>query len=240
MTKAPEKAFILAAGKGSRLRPYTDTMPKPMVSVGGTSIVRRTLEKLDEAGVKDVVINSYHLAEVLEEHLKDWTVPRIIWSRETDLLETGGGAKLAMHHFDGQAFYLINGDALWSEGPQGPALSRLAREWDDSKMDLLLLLQPVNGMTLTNGVGDYQLNAGGTAIRSSNKDGTHMFAGIRIVHPRLFDGSPDGAFSFLQLMDKAEKSGRLYAIEHDGAWHHISTPEELHRVDESLHNGEAG
>lgn len=238
MTDAPQKAFILAAGKGTRLRPYTDTMPKPMVCVGGKSIIKRTLEKLYDAGVKDTVVNSCHLADVLEDHLKDWTSPRIIWSRETELLETGGGVKLALHHFGQDAFYLINGDALWTEGNKGPALSRLAQAWDDSTMDLLLLLQPVNGMTLTNGVGDYQLNADGTAQRTPNKDGTHMFAGIRIVHPRLFQGTSDGAFSFLQLMDKAEKSGRLYALEHDGAWHHISTPEELKRVDSAMRNGE--
>lgn len=240
MSNAPMKAFILAAGKGTRLRPYTDTMPKPMVDVAGTSIIRRTLQKLEQVGVTETVINSHHLAEVLHDHLKDWDAPKIIWSKEEDLLETGGGVKLALHHFQDEPFFLINGDALWSDGNSDPALKRLHEAWDDAKMDLLLLLQPVTGMTLTNGVGDYQLHEDGKAARAPNKDGTHMFAGIRIVHPRLFEGSPNGAFSFLELMDKAEKAGRLYALEHDGAWHHISTPEELHRVDQAFREGNAG
>lgn len=239
MTNMPDKAFLLAAGKGTRLRPYTDTMPKPMVPVGGISIIKRTLQKLALANVQNVVINSHHLAEILEEHLKDYTAPNIIWSREDELLETGGGAKKALPHFGGKPFYMINGDALWTEGADAPALTKLGKAWNDDTMDLLLLLQPVNGMTLTNGIGDYQLNKDGTAKRSIEKKGTHMFAGIRIVHPRLFEGSPDGAFSFLQLMDKAERTGRLYAVEHSGQWHHISTPEELARVDEAYRNGEA-
>lgn len=229
----PDKAFILAAGKGTRLRPYTDSVPKPMVKVGGKPIIDRALDKLEAEGVKDVVVNLYHLGEVLEDHLENRKKPHIILSKETDLLETGGGTKKALHHFNNEPFYLLNGDALWSDGSDGSALDRLARAWDADKMDMLLLLQPVSGMTLTNGLGDYTLETSGKAIRSPDKIGTHMFAGIRILHPRLFEGSPDGAFSFLMQMDKAQQDDRLYGISHTGEWHHISTPEELERVDKA-------
>ena len=99
-------------------------------------------------------------------------------------------------------------------------------------MDMLLLLQHKNLMNLTIGVGDYHLDADGKAKRAKEKDGEYMFAGIRIIHPRVFDNTPQGAFSFLTLMDKAQQNGRLYGLVHDGEWHHISTPEELERVDE--------
>ena len=226
MRYKPRKAFILAAGKGTRLRPYTDTIPKPMVEVGGKSIIRRTIEKLAKTGVTHIIVNLHHLAEVLEGHLKEISNPAIALSPESDLLETGGGIKQALHHFGDAPFYIINGDALWDEG-EIPALDKLARVWDDEAMDILLLLQPTHRMELTGAVGDYHLAEDGKATRAKDKNGSHMFAGIRIAHPRIFDGAPDGAFSFLSLMDKAEREGRLYGVEHSGHWYHISTPEDL-------------
>lgn len=230
--KAPLNAFILAAGKGTRLRPYTDIMPKPMVPIAGRSIIKRTLQKLSDSGVQNVVVNLHHLAAVLEEHLKGVVQPNVILSHEEDLLETGGGVKKALHHFGDDPFYLINGDALWTDNGHEPALSRLAQLWDAKKMDMLLLLQPIDTMTLTEGVGDYNLSDDGKAVRKADKSGNMMFAGVRIVKPALFDGSPDGAFSFLTLMDKAEANGRLFGVAHKGDWHHISTPGDLERVDE--------
>lgn len=227
---SPDKAFILAAGKGTRLRPHTDTMPKPMVPVGGRSIIGRTIEKLGAEGVADIVVNLHHLPGVLEDHLKEITRPRIIFSREDALLDTGGGLKHALHQFGEAPFYIINGDALWDEGAR-PALSRLSSAWNEDAMDILLLLAPRGTMTLTEFVGDYHLLPDGRVTRAQDKGGDHMFAGVRIAHPRIFQGAPDGAFSFLQLMDEAEARGRLYGIAHDAEWYHISTPKDLDAVD---------
>ncbi len=202
MSSSSLACIILAAGKGTRLRPYTDTMPKPMVSVAGKSIIHRTLEKLAAQGVSDVVVNLHHLAPVLEEHLAGISAPRIILSQEDDLLDTGGGLKRALHHFAGDPFFIINGDALWDEG-EAPALQALAERWHPDKMDILMLLEPKELMTLTEAVGDYHLAGDGRAMRAKDKSGDYMFTGIRIAHPRIFDGAPDGAFSFLTLMDKA-------------------------------------
>jgi MurNAc alpha-1-phosphate uridylyltransferase len=234
----PNKAFILAAGKGTRLRPYTDKMPKPMVPIAGRSIIKRSLDKLSQAGVNEAVINLHHLGNVLEDHLKDIQHPKIILSHENDLLETGGGVKKALHNFGDEPFFLINGDALWTDYEHEPALSRLAGFWDAEKMDMLLLLQPARNMILTEGVGDYTLFEDGRAQRNSDKSGEMMFAGVRIVQPSLFENTPDGAFSFLTLMDKAESKGRLFGIAHLGDWHHISTPGDLERVDELFRHGE--
>lgn len=229
--KAPRRAFILAAGKGTRLRPYTDTMPKPMVPVADKSIIKRTLEKLAAVGVEEVVINLHHLAPVLEEHLCDVAHPKIIFSREKELLETGGGLKKALHYFDAP-YYIINGDALWDEGPDRTILERLAKTWDDEKMDILQMVQPKDRMSLTGFVGDYDMDGDGRLTRSKEKSGAYMFGGIRIAHPRIFKNSPDGAFSFLQLMDRAQDQGRLYGVAHDAEWYHISTPADLAAVDD--------
>jgi N-acetyl-alpha-D-muramate 1-phosphate uridylyltransferase len=227
----PKKAFILAAGKGTRLRPHTDSMPKPMVPIAGRSIIKRTIEKLAAEGVEKIVINLHHLGDVLEDHLKDITTPKIIFSQEDELLETGGGLKKAIHYFGNEPYYIINGDALWDEGADASALSKMAALWDAEKMDILLFLEPKDKMILTEFVGDYHATADGKLTRAKDKNGAYMFAGLRIAHPRIFDQSPDGAFSFLQLMDKAEARGRLYGHVHDAEWYHISTPEDLAAVD---------
>lgn len=230
----PENAFILAAGQGKRLRPYTDTMPKPMVPVNGRPILDYTLEKLSNEGVKNVTVNLFYLGDRIKNYLSERQNPTINFSQETELLDTGGGVKNAIDTINGNAFYLINGDAFWTDSNDESALSSLASKWDPEKMDILLLLQPIERMTLTKGVGDYDLNEDGCAIRCHNKNGTYMFAGIRITKPEIFEDAPDGAFSFLELMDKAEQAGRLYGLVHKGNWHHISTPEDLDRVNAAL------
>lgn len=230
MTK-PKRAFILAAGKGTRLRPHTDTMPKPMVPVAGRSIIKRTIEKLSKEGIEEIVVNLHHLGDILKDHLKDIEAPKIIFSVEDELLETGGGLKKALHHFGDEPFYIINGDALWDEGTGQSALANLAEMWDKEKMDIVLLLEPRDKMILTEFVGDYHVLPDGRLHRAKNKDGNYMFAGVRIAHPRIFDGAPDGPFSFLHLMDKAEREGRLYGVVHDAEWYHISTPDDLAAVD---------
>jgi len=227
-------AFVLAAGLGTRLKPYTDTMPKPMVPVAGTPLIGHIFERLKETGVSSVVVNTHHKFDILRDYLMSRDDIAIMESYEPTLLDTGGGAKQALKMMKNSPFYMINGDAFWTDGPTGKALAVLAENFDEDKMDILLLLQPVTNMVLTKGVGDYDISDDNRPVRNRDKNGAYMFAGIRICHPRIFELSPEGAFPFLSLMDKAEKDGRLFARIHDGDWHHISTPEDLSRVNEAL------
>lgn len=232
-TYKPDHAFILAAGKGTRLKPYTDDRPKPMVPVNGYPIIDYTLDKLAADGVTNATINLHYLGDSIQNHLQARTEPKIMFSPENNLLDTGGGVKEGLDTMQGEAFYLINGDALWTD-VEKTALSRLADMWDPDKMDILLLLQPLETMRLTEGVGDYDLNKDGKAVRSMDKSGTYMFGGIRITKKDIFENTPEGAFSFLELMDKAQEQGRLYGLIHEGEWHHISTPEDLERVNAAM------
>jgi len=222
-------AFILSAGMGSRLRPYTDTMPKPMVLVHGKPIIDHILDKLVSAGVTNVTINLYYLGDIIKNHVSQRTDIEITFSEETELLETGGGLKKALHTMPSdKPFFIINGDAFWTESNTS-IFKKLSESWNPNDMDILLALQPVEKMVITKGIGDYKLN-NDQGTRSHTQDGDLMFAGICLCHPRVFDNAPEGAFSFLQLMDKAEQENRLYGTLFDGDWHHISTPEELDRV----------
>lgn len=230
----PDTAFILAAGKGTRLRPYTDHVPKPMVEVGGQSLIDRTLDRLEEAGIRHVFVNLHYMADILEAHLRRRSSPQITLSHEPALLDTGGAIKKVLPLLGDKPFYVIAGDALWTDGPSGNALKRLAARWSDEQMDILTLMQPLETMILTQGLGDYDLDEDGRAIRAPAKTGAYMWTNIRINHPRLFENAPDGAFSFLDLMDQSEHAGRFYALPHDGEWHHISTAADLERVNEAF------
>lgn len=230
-----DKAFILAAGIGTRLRPYTDHCPKPLVKVGSKPIIDHIIDRMVEAGVKTIGINLHYKAEMLRAHLSARTDVQIIFFEETELLDTGGGILNALPLFKNMPFYVSSGDSLWIDRPsETKALERLAKTWNESQTDLSLLLQPIENMHLTQGVGDYKYDRSGMPVRALNKDGDYMFTSVRVCHPRLFDDCKIPVFSFLELMDKAQKEGRLSACIHSGDWHHISTPHELETVDAAL------
>ncbi len=236
MAQPPKKAFVLAAGKGERMRPLTDNCPKPLIEVGGMTMLDRALDALADVGVEEVVVNTFYLGHMIEEHLKDRKKPKITISREDGLLDTGGGVKKALEFFGDEPFYVLNADVLWVDGRE-KTLKALADKWDPSQMDLLLLLHPTENLPAYAGRGDYYLAEGSDRpvfAKGNDLPANYIFAGPRIVKPELFEGSPDGAFSFLELFHKAEKAGKLFGLRHDGEWHHVGTPEALEKTNQHL------
>lgn len=226
-----ERAFIFAAGIGSRLRPYTDNIPKPMVQVWDKPLIDHILEKLVKVGVQEIVVNVHYKANILTEHLTKFKGAKVIISNEEDqLLDTGGGLKKAIEHFKNEPFYAINGDAFWIDATDQNTLGGLAEHWDDKTSDILLLLQPIETMLLTTASGDYDFISNYKIIRNKDKKGAYAFTGIRVLHPRIYDSVDNGTFSFLEQMDKAEQKNRLKGHIHKGIWHHISTPVDLVNV----------
>ncbi len=233
----PKKAFVLAAGKGERMRPLTDNCPKPLIEVGGVTMLDRALDALAAAGVEEVVVNLWYLGEKIEDHLKSRTSPKIVFSHEKELLDTGGGVKQALSFFGDEPFYVLNADVIWTDGPQESTLKRLADAWDSNKMDLLLLLYPSANIPAYEGKGDYYLADGSNQPvfgKKTDQQANYIFAGPRIVHPRLFANTPDGNFGFIELFHKAEANNRLYALRHDGGWHHVGTPEAVEKTNQIL------
>lgn len=234
MKNYPDKAFILAAGRGNRLRPYTDTLPKPLVPVAGKAIIDYVIEGAVKAGVREITVNLHYMADKLAAHLGARTDARFTLSHEEELLDTGGGLKYGLRGMGDGPFYILSGDSFWDNGPSGDALQRMAAAWDPEKMDLLLLLQPLERMHTEHRVGDYNIGIGGKAVRARDRTGTHMWTSMRICDARLFEDTPEGPFSFLTLMDRAEARGRLYALVHDGEWYHITTPDDLAAITDAL------
>ena len=229
----PRRAMVLAAGRGERMRPITATTPKPLVVVCGRTLLDRVLDHLGAAGIAGVVVNTHYLADQVARHVAAREAPPIDVSHEEVLLDTGGGVANALSRLGTTPFFVVNSDALWIDGAT-PALERLAEAWRDGDMDALLLLVPTAAATGYDGIGDYNRDESG-ALRSRQGDtAPYVFGGVQILHPRLFDGAAVEPFSLKRLYDRAEASGRLFGLVHDGAWYHVGTPGALAEVEGKL------
>lgn len=232
MSRAPSHAIALAAGLGTRMRPITLTIPKPLVSVAGRTMLDRALDHLRTQGVRQIVVNTHWLPQCIQDHLAPAT--DIAISHERDILETGGGVAHALPLLGTDPFYVVNCDIIWTDGATS-ALSRLADAWDDASMDALLLLHPTGTAVGYEGKGDFHAEPGQPPRRrTADETAPFLFTGVQILHPRLFKDAPAGKFSLNVLYDKALNLGRLAAIIHDGNWYHVGTPEALPEVEALL------
>lgn len=225
--------MVLAAGLGTRLRPVTDAIPKPLVEVNGRPLIDHALDRLTLAGVERVVVNVHYKAGMMAAHLAHRDHPRIELSEEAELLDTGGGVAEALGLL-GEAFFVVNGDVFWLDSKDS-ALLRLAAAFDLADMDGVLLLQRTATAIGYDGSGDYFLDPLGRPRRRREREvAPYLFAGIQLLHRRLFDAAPGRVFSLVRLFDRAEAAGRLHAIVHDGEWYHVGTPEGLAMTRERL------
>jgi N-acetyl-alpha-D-muramate 1-phosphate uridylyltransferase len=233
MIPPPRSGMVLAAGLGTRLRPVTEIIPKPLIEINGRTLLDHAIDRLTLAGVERVVVNVHYKAEMVAAHLARRSYPRIQLSEETELLDTGGGIARALPWLD-DVFFVVNGDVFWFNG-KGCALQRLTLAFDLDYTDAVLLLQPTVTAVGYEGSGDYFLDSAGRPHRRGEREiAPYLFAGIHLLHRRLFDGACDRVYSVVRLFDRAEQAGRLRAIVHDGEWYHIGTPEGLAATRESL------
>lgn len=223
-------AMVLAAGLGLRLRPITANLPKPLVKVAGRAMLDHALDHLEFHGVETAVVNCHYLPDMIERHMAERSSPTITVFREDGLLDTGGGVANALPALGADPFFVANADIIWTDGDR-PALARLAEFWRDEDMDALLLMHPVARATGYQGDGDFHRDETGRLHRrTADETSPLVFAGVQILHPRLFDGAPEGPFSLNLLYDIAEKNQRLYGLVHDGGWYHIGTPDALREI----------
>jgi len=229
------RAMVLAAGLGQRMRPITDTLPKPLVAIGGKPMLDHALDRLAEAGVADAVVNVHHLASQIETHLATRELPRITISDERgELLETGGGVKKALPLLGSEPFFHVNSDSLWSETERSN-MSAMAQSWDASRMDMLLLLARREGSVGFDGRGDFFRGEDGLLTRrGSAASAPYVYAGVAIMKPELFADTPEGPFSLNLLFDRAIAAGRLHGLVLEGQWLHVGTPEAIAPAEAAL------
>lgn len=221
-------SMILAAGLGQRMRPLTQHCPKPLIKVGGRRLIDYAFDTLRESGVCRTVVNTHYLAEQMDDYLDDVSGLKIQRSAEPELLETGGGIAAALPLLGDAAFFALNSDTICIAAPKSPpVLVLLAEQWDDASMDALLLLVPRHRAHGYLGHGDFVCDETKRRYRRrvENEQGDFVFTGVQLLHPRLFDGCPPGAFSMNVLYDRHQFDNgwfdRVGFAVHQGDWLHV-------------------
>jgi N-acetyl-alpha-D-muramate 1-phosphate uridylyltransferase len=227
-------AMILAAGLGTRMRPLTDTRPKPLIEIKGKALVDYILGYCRDAGVTDAVVNVHYLADMMEAHLAGVASPRIAISDErAKLLDSGGGVLKALPKLGDGSFFVLNADAIWVDGPE-PSLKRLADRFDPESMDVLLLLAHSASATGWGNKGDFAMDQDGRLRRPEPGEVTpFVYAGAGIWRPELFADRPE-IFSLNRIFDEAIAKGRLRGLLLDGIWMHVGTPDAVPEAEAAM------
>lgn len=233
----PQRAIVLSAGLGTRMRHLSQDRPKPLTPLAGRTMLDRALDRLGDAGVDTAVVNVHYMADKIEAALADRTQPRVLISDERDArLETGGGVVRALPLLGTAPFFVHNADCCWRDGV-GDNLRTMAAAWDSDRMDVLLLLAPIADSLGYEGRGDFHLDPHGCLRRRGEReDAPFVFTGVSIAHPRLFHGAPEGAFSLNVVWDRAIAANRAYGVRMSGLWMHIGTPEALEEAEALMRN----
>lgn len=228
-------AFVLAAGLGTRMRPLTDRVPKPLVPLAGRALIDHVLDRLAAAGITRAVVNVHFMADAIERHLAGRRAPQIVISDERDaLLDTGGGLVKALATLGAGPFLVHNSDSVWIER-RASNLARLMDAFDQERMDSLLLLAERKASLGYDGRGDFSLDHEHRLARRPKDAETELvFTGVSILHPRLLSDAPAGAFSLNMVWDRAIAERRLYGVVLDGEWMHVGAPEAVAAAERRL------
>lgn len=218
------KAMLLAAGRGERMRPLTDQLPKPLLQVAGKPLILWHIERLAQAGIRELVINHAHLGEQIEDYLGDGEHlgVKIQYSAEGDgqALETGGGIYRALPLLGDSAFLVVNAD-IWIDMD----FSRLEIQ-DDALAHLVLVNNPAQNAT-----GDFHLSDGRV---DADGEPRLTFSGVGLYRPALFDGCSAGVFPLAPILIQAMQSGLVTGEQYSGDWVDVGTPERLARLDRDI------
>ena len=233
--QTPRCAMVLSAGLGTRMRPLTEKMPKPLVEVGSKALIDHVLDRLAESGVERAVVNVHHFAEQIERHLAARIKPKIVISDERGLLlGTGGAVVKALPELGNAPFFHVNSDSIWIDSVK-PNLARLAETFDAVAMDALLLLAPTTGSIGYAGRGDFGMAPDGRLHRRTESEvAPFVFAGAAILSPALFADAPQREFPLTLLFDRAAEQGRLFGLRLEGLWMHVGTPDAIALAEKAI------
>ncbi len=231
----PKKAMVFAAGLGTRMRPITDSMPKPLVKVGGKALIDHMLDRFAQAGLETAIVNVHHFADQIETHLSTRNAPHIVFSDErAKLLDQGGGIKKALPLLGSEPFFLCNTDAFWVAGARDN-LAALAERWAPDKMDILLLVAASASSIGVDWTGDFTMDPDAKLERRKEREvAPFVYTGVGIIKPELFGEQADDVFRLSPFFFEAAAKGRLYGQRLDGLWLHVGTPEAITEAERCL------
>jgi len=233
-----KQAMVLAAGLGTRMRPITDRIPKPLVKISGKPLLDYALDLLAAAGVEKTAINVHHHADQMLAHLKSYERLEIVVSDETQgLMNSGGGLAKGLKLLDRDPIFVMNADLFWiGETAGAPTnLERLADFFDPETMDMALLCVEIDRTTGHNGKKDFSMASDGRLTRYDGQlPNPVVYAGAIVLKPSLFDDAPNEAFNLNIYFDRAITSGRLYGLVLDGHWLTVGTPDAIGAAEETI------
>lgn len=230
----PRHAIVLAAGYGKRMRPITETIPKPLVPVGGKPLIDWSLGLLTDTNVERAIVNVHWLGDKLIDYLADRDQPAIMISDERErILDSGGGVVKALAHLGSEPFYILNADTFWIDR-EASSLAIMADAWDDDVMDMLMLLVRPEDATGHSGSTDFLMSSDGTLARSNGAANGLIYAGALIANPDIFSGAKAEPHSLNEYFDRAIERKRLRGIVLDGEWITVGTPEAIAPAEEAI------
>jgi MurNAc alpha-1-phosphate uridylyltransferase len=225
--------MVFAAGLGTRMRPLTETTPKPLVAVAGRTLIDRALDEFETAGVETAIVNVHHLADQIETHLASRVRPRVVISDERGLLlDQGGGIKKALPLIGDDPFFVCNTDAFWVGAARSNILA-LAEAFDADRMDAALLLAPTVGSVGVDWDGDFDLDAEQRIVRRDGRK-PYVYAGVGLMKPQLFAGVADDVFKLAPFFFEAASKGRLYGVVSSGLWLHVGTVAAIDEAEQAI------
>jgi N-acetyl-alpha-D-muramate 1-phosphate uridylyltransferase len=216
------------------MRPLTNTQPKPLIRVNGTSLLDYNLDRLQEAGVRDAIINVHYLPDQIIAHVKTRQLPRITISDEREqILDSGGGIAKVIDAFGDRPFFSLNADTIWLDGPVSN-LTRMANAFDPDTMDALLMLAPCTSTIGWGNRGDFFLDQAGRLSRpEKTRIAPFAYTGVAILKTEAFKNRPE-TFSLNRIFDDAIARERLYGLRLDGLFMHVGDPEALREAEQAL------
>ncbi|MGR3637432.1 MAG: nucleotidyltransferase family protein [Shimia sp.] len=218
MRDTPNAVMLFAAGFGTRMGELTRDIPKPLLQVGGKSLLDRTLELTTSIAAEHTIVNAHYHHQKVAKHLKGTGVQVSI--ELSDVLETGGGLRNALPLLGNGPVFTSNTDAVWQG--QNP-FEMLLDAWQPDHMDALLLCLPKESAIGHKGTGDFILNEAGQIKRGPGM----VYSGVQILKTDGLADIAETSFSLNVLWDKMLASGRLYGLPYPGKWCDVGSPEGL-------------
>ena len=217
--------MVFAAGLGTRMRPITNRIPKPLVEIGGKAMLDHMLDRLADGGVARAIVNVHHLPDQIEAHLRGRTRPQIIISDErSKLLDQGGGIRKVLPLIGDADFFICNTDAVWIEGPQS-AIAAMRQAWRPEEMDVLLLVAATSGSVGVDWPGDFHMAPDGRLTKRAEREvSAFVYAGVGIIKASLFEEAQEDVFRLAPYFFRAAQAGRLFGVRLNGQWLHVGSP----------------
>lgn len=234
----PQTAMVLAAGLGTRMRPITDRVPKPLVEVDGRTLLDRALDALVAAGIGRAVVNVHHLADQIEDHLASRTdIETVVSDERAELMDSGGGVARALPHL-GDTFFILNSDTFWVEEGGTANLARMVEGFGAKDLgaggEMRLLLAPHERAVGFGGRGDFFTNGDVLERRGERDRAPFIYAGAILARAESFRNVPAGPFSLNLAFDRAIAANALTGTVMDGLWLHVGTPDAIGEAEAAL------